>query len=165
LVITNGTDEFGGKNMSQSTVARDFLKELASLIGATVIVRTSTGKTFTGKMKGYDSSSLSVCLADARDAEGKLYLRIFLSGHTVLEIVKTEEPFDLKGLAEQLESLFPPGEVRFIEDARVVLVLNKVRVTEQGVEGTGPLADRIRKVYQRFVEEQQAKTTEAPASE
>ncbi len=143
--------------MSQSTAARHFLKELASLIGATVVVSTSTGKIFTGKMKGYDPSSLSVCLSDARGSDDKIYHRIVLTGHTILEIVKTEEPFDLKGLAEQLETLFPPGEVKFIEEAQVILVLNKVRVTEQGVEGTGPLADRIRRVYTRFVEEQEAK--------
>lgn len=143
--------------MAQSAGSRQFLKELASLIGATVMVTTTTGKTITGKMKGYDPNSLSVCLADARDSEGNVYHRIFLSGRTVLEIVKTEEPFDLKGLAEQLEALFPPGEVKFIEEARVIMVLNKVRITDQGVEGTGPLADRIRKIYERFVEEQQSK--------
>lgn len=146
--------------MAQSTGARAFLKELASLIGATVVVRTNTSKTLTGKMKGYDYSSLSVCLADAHDSEGTLYPRIILYGHTILDIVKTKDPFDLKGLAEQLETLFPPGEVRFLEDARVIMVLNKVRITEQGVEGTGPLADRIRKVFTRFVEEQQTKTEE-----
>jgi hypothetical protein len=90
-----------------------------------------------------------------------LYHRIVVTGHTILELVKTEDPFDLKGLAEQFETLFPPGEVRFLEDARVIVILNKVRVTEQGVEGTGPLADRVRKVYTRFVEEQQAKTEES----
>ncbi len=143
--------------MSQSTAARHFLKELASLIGATVVVTTSSGKAFTGKMKGYDPSSLSVCLSDARGSDDKIYHKIFLTGRTILEIVKTEEPFDLKGLAEQLETLFPPGEVKFIEEAHVIVVLNKVRVTEQGVDGTGPLADRIRRVYNRFVEEQEAK--------
>ena len=140
--------------MSQSTGARHFFKELASLIGATVVVRTNTAKSLTGKMRGYDPSTLSVVLGNARDAEGNLYHRILITGHTILELVKTEDPFDLKGLAEQLETLFPPGEVRFLEDARVIVVLNKVRVTEEGVEGTGPLADRIRKVYTRFVEEQ-----------
>ena len=146
--------------MAQSTGARQFFKELASLIGATVVVSTSTGKTLTGKMKGYDPTSLSVVLADARDADGTLFHRIVLTGHTIVELVKTEDPFDLKGLAEQLETIFPPGEVRFIEDARVIVVLNKVRVTEEGVEGSGPLADRIRKVYTRFVEEQEVKTEE-----
>ena len=146
--------------MAQSTGARQFFKELASLIGATVVVSTSTGKTLTGKMKGYDPTSLSVVLADARDGDGTLFHRIVLIGHTIVELVKTEDPFDLKGLAEQLETLFPPGEVRFIEDARVIVVLNKVRVTEEGVEGSGPLADRIRKVYTRFVEEQEVKTEE-----
>jgi small nuclear ribonucleoprotein (snRNP)-like protein len=128
------------------------------LIGATVVVTTNTGKALTGKMRGYDPTTLSVVLADAHDAKETLYHRIVITGHTILELVKTEDPFDLKGLAEQLETLFPPGEVRFLEDARVIVVLNKVRVTEQGVEGTGPLADRIRKVYTRFVEEQDAKT-------
>ncbi len=146
--------------MSQSTGARHFLKELASLIGATVVISTTTGKALTGKLKGYDPASLSIALADAHDADGTFYHRIIVTGHTILEIVKTEEPFDLKGLADELETLFPPGEVRLIEDARVILVLNKVRVSEQGVEGTGPLADRIRKVYTRFTEEQQAKSTE-----
>ncbi|MDO8124555.1 MAG: Lsm family RNA-binding protein [Candidatus Hermodarchaeota archaeon] len=144
--------------MAQSTGARHFFKELASLIGATVVVSTNTGKTLTGKMRGYDPTTLSVVLADAHDKKGMLYHRIVITGHTILELVKTEDPFDLKGLAEQLETLFPPGEVRFLEDARVIVVLNKVRVTEQGVEGTGPLADRIRKVYTRFVEEQGEKT-------
>jgi small nuclear ribonucleoprotein (snRNP)-like protein len=144
--------------MAQSTGARHFFKELASLIGATVVVSTNTGKILTGKMRGYDPTTLSVVLADAHDKKGTLYHRIVVTGHTILELVKTEDPFDLKGLTEQLETLFPPGEVRFLEDARVIVVLNKVRVTEQGVEGTGPLADRIRKVYARFVEEQNAKT-------
>ena len=146
--------------MAQSTGARHFLKELASLIGATVVISTTTGKTLTGKLKGYDPASLSMALSDARDADGTSYHRIIVTGHTIIEIVKTEDPFDLKGLADELEALFPPGEVRLIEDARVILVLNKVRVSEQGVEGTGPLADRIRKVYTRFMEEQQAKKTE-----
>ena len=144
--------------MAQSTGARHFFKELASLIGATVVVSTNTGKTLTGKMRGYDPATLSVVLADAHDDKENLYHRIVVTGHTILEVVKTEDPFDLKGLAGQLETLFPPGEVRFLEDARVIVVLNKVRVTEQGVEGTGPLADRIRKVYTRFVEEQDTKS-------
>jgi len=147
--------------MAQSPGARHFFKELASLIGATVVVSTNTGKMLTGKMRGYDPATLSVVLADSHDEKGNLYHRIVVTGHTILEVVKTEDPFDLKGLAEQLETLFPPGEVRFLEDARVIVVLNKVRVTEQGVEGTGPLADRIRKVYTRFVEEQDAKTDDA----
>ena len=146
--------------MAQSTGARHFFKELASLIGATVVVSTNTGKTLTGKMRGYDPNTLSVVLSEARDAKGELFHRIIVTGHTILELVKTEDPFDLKGLAEQLETLFPPGEVRFLDDARVIVVLNKVRVTEHGVEGTGPLADRIRKIYTRFVEEQQSKTEE-----
>ncbi|MFW9830247.1 MAG: Lsm family RNA-binding protein [Candidatus Thorarchaeota archaeon] len=149
--------------MAQSTGARHFFKELASLIGATVVISTNTGKSLTGKMRGYDPATLSVVLSDARDSKGTVYHKIVVTGHTILELVKTEDPFDLKGLAEQLETLFPPGEVRFLEDARVIVVLNKVRLTEEGVEGTGPLADRIRKIYTRFIEEQKTKAEETPS--
>jgi hypothetical protein len=44
--------------------------------------------------------------------------------------------------------------VEFFEDSRIIRVLKKVRVTEDGVEGEGPLADRIRQVYDKYILEQ-----------
>ena len=43
--------------------------------------------------------------------------------------------------------------VRYIPEARVITVMERIRVTEKGVEGAGPIAERVRTIYERFVEE------------
>ncbi len=132
--------------------AREFYKALAFLLGKYVKVITVNGKSFLGFLKGYHPDSLSVCLDDAKDNEGNVLPRVVLSGKIVAEIVLSEKPFDLKGLAQELEKMFPLGEVKFYEDPGLITVLGRVKVTSQGVEGTGPTADRIRQAFERFVE-------------
>lgn len=139
--------------MPEDVAGRNFFKELASLVGSAIIVTTADGKTFTGEMRGYDPNSLSVCLASARDAEGKSFHRLILNGSIVGKIVKAEEPFDLRTLASEIQRLFPPGEVKYIEEARVIQVLDKIKVTEAGVEGSGPLTERVKMIYDKFVQE------------
>jgi hypothetical protein len=44
--------------------------------------------------------------------------------------------------------------VQSFPEASVLVVMNKIRVNETGViEGTGPAADRVRDIYNRFVAE------------
>ena len=44
--------------------------------------------------------------------------------------------------------------VKYYEEARVIVVANRVKVTEEGVvEGTGPIAERVRKIYEEYVAE------------
>jgi small nuclear ribonucleoprotein (snRNP)-like protein len=139
--------------MPEDVAGRNFFKELASLVGSTVTVTTTDGKTFMGEMKGYDPNSLSVCLGSARDGEGKSFHRLIVNGSIVGEIVKAEEPFDLRTLASEIQRIFPPGEVKYLEEARVIQVLDKIKVTEAGVEGSGPLTERVKMIYDKFVQE------------
>ncbi|WXG43113.1 MAG: Lsm family RNA-binding protein [Promethearchaeati archaeon SRVP18_Atabeyarchaeia-1] len=139
--------------MPEDLAGRNFFKELASLVGSVVAVTTTEGKTYTGELKGYDPSSLSVCLASAKDGEGRSFHRLVLNGSIVRHIAKTEEPFDLKTLANEIQRIFPPGEVKYIEEARVIQVLDKIKVTESGVEGSGPLTERVKTIYEKFVEQ------------
>ena len=44
--------------------------------------------------------------------------------------------------------------MKLYEDSGLVVVLERVKVTEKGVEGTGPVADRVSSIYVRFVKEQ-----------
>ncbi len=132
----------------------EFFKELSALLGSRIEVNTDIGKSYTGILKGFDRNTLSIVLAEAKDNQGNFYHRIFIRGEKINEIVKAEEPFDIKGLYHELQKIFPPGEVEFFEDSRIILVLKKVRVTEDGVEGEGPLADRIRQVYDKYILEQ-----------
>jgi hypothetical protein len=139
--------------MPEDVAGRNFFKELASLVGSTVTVTTTDGKTFMGEMKGYDPNSLSVCLGSARDGEGKGFHRLIVNGSIVGEIVKAEEPFDLRTLASEIQRIFPPGEVKYLEEARIIQVLDKIKVTEAGVEGSGPLTERVKMIYDKFVQE------------
>jgi small nuclear ribonucleoprotein (snRNP)-like protein len=141
--------------MSESTASRRFFRELAAILESPVLVKTENGKSYQGTFKGYDPNTLSVSLANVKDEKGVFYHRIFLYGSKIMELLKTEEPFDLGGLAEELQRLFPPGEVKYIEEARMISILNKIKVTEDGVEGVGPLAERVKKVYDAYFKEKQ----------
>ena len=141
--------------MSESASSRRFFRELISLLESPVNVIMTSGKTYGGILKGFDVNTLSLVLANAKDNEGNLAHRVFINGNNIVELVKTEEPFDLKGLAEELQKIFPPGEVKYMEDARIISIHNKIRITEKGVEGTGPIAERVRKVYDHYFEEKE----------
>jgi len=130
-----------------------YLRELASLLDKNVSVRTVYNKKFRGKLIGYDPSSLNIILSNAKDEENNYYARILVRGEVISEIIREEEPFDLKGLAQRLEKLFP-NNVTLLEDAGVIIVMDKVRVTEDGViEGSGVIAEKVKKVYEQFIQE------------
>jgi len=127
--------------------------ELASLIDKQVTVKTTLGDIFTGKVVAIEFPEFHVCLADVIDGNGEKHPRVIIRGEVIAEIFRKEKPFDLKGLAERLEKLFP-NMVKYYEEARVITIMDRVRVTEQGVvEGTGLVADKVKKVYDAYVEE------------
>ncbi|MHA2362888.1 MAG: Lsm family RNA-binding protein [Candidatus Hodarchaeales archaeon] len=77
--------------------------------------------------------------------------KVFININEVSQIVIEEAPFDLVGLTSELEKVFrQPGHVKFYEESGLIVVLDRVRVTEKGVEGAGPVADRVRAIYERF---------------
>jgi len=132
---------------------RRFFTEVAALVDKNVIVSTTTGKTFSGVIVGINPDNLSLCLANSKDEEGKALHRVFLNGGVVAQILGVEKPFDLKALAERLEKVFPTM-VRLYEDKGFIWVMDKVKVTEKGVvEGSGPAAERVQKVFGQFMSE------------
>ncbi len=71
----------------------------------------------------------------------------------VAQISSTEKPFDLKALASRLEKVFPTM-VKLYEDKGFIWVMDKVKLTERGVvEGSGPAAERVQRVYEQFISE------------
>jgi small nuclear ribonucleoprotein (snRNP)-like protein len=118
-----------------------------------VIVSTTTEKTFSGTLIGINPDTLSLCLGEAKDQEGKILHRVFLNGNIVAQILSVEKPFNIKALADRLEKVFPTM-VRLYEDKGFIWVMDKVKATEKGVvEGTGPAAERVQKVYEQFISE------------
>ena len=140
-----------------SVAQRRFFTEVSALADRNVIVATTAGKTFTGTLIGINPDNLSLCLAGAKDEEGRVLHRVFLNGSVVAQILSVEKPFDLKALADRLEKVFPTM-VKLYEDKGFIWVMDKVKVTEKGVvEGSCPAAERVEKVYATFMSEVKGK--------
>lgn len=136
-----------------SLAQRKYFTEIAALVDKTVIATTTIGKIFTGTLVGINPDNMSLCLSDAKDETGKIANRVFLNGNTVTQILATEKPFDLKALAGRLEKVFPTM-VKLYEDKGFIWVMDKVKLTEKGVvEGSGPAAERVQRVYEQFMSE------------
>lgn len=136
-----------------AATGRRFFEELGQLVTKPVIVEDNKGKTYEGILLGFDSQSMSVALGDVKSSGGTLMHRLFLTGNSIAKIMATESPFNLDGLKERLERVFP-NMVQYYAEAGIMVVMGKIRVNETGViEGTGPAADRVRDIYNRFVAE------------
>jgi small nuclear ribonucleoprotein (snRNP)-like protein len=136
-----------------SVAQRKFFTEVSALVDKNVIVSTTGGKTYSGTLIGINPDTLSLCLGEAKDEEKKLLHRVFLNGSVIAQILTVEKPFDLKALADRLEKVFPTM-VRLYEDKGFIWVMDKVKLTEKGVvEGSGPAAERVQKVYEQFISE------------
>lgn len=132
---------------------RRFMEEITSLLQKIVTVSTPDGKSFTGVLSGVDSHSLNLCLTDAKDDSGRVVHKLFLNGSIVLQVFSSEKPFNLQALADRLERVFP-RMVKVNESAGVIVVMDRIRVSEKGIlEGSGPASERVQKVYDEFIRE------------
>lgn len=132
---------------------RKFFGEIGTLLDKLVMVVTMNGKSYTGTLVGISPDTLSLCLSEAKDEKGHVIHRVVLNGSVVSQILAIEKPFDLKALSERLGKVFPTM-VRIYEDKGFIWVMDKIKVTEKGVvEGTGPAAERVQKVYAQFISE------------
>jgi small nuclear ribonucleoprotein (snRNP)-like protein len=140
-----------------SVAKRKFVGEIGMLLDKTVMVITTDGKKYTGTLSGIDPDTLSLSLSDAKDEKGAIIDKVFLNGSTLGQILTIEKPFDLKALSERLEKVFPTM-VKLYEDKGFIWVMEKIKVTEKGViEGSGPIAERVNRVYNMFTKEAAAK--------
>ncbi len=139
-----------------SVAQRKYFTEVAALAEKIVSVTTINGKCFTGTLIGVNPDNLSLAMADAKEEGGKTVNRLFINGSTVAQIVTAEKSFDLKALAQRLEKVFPTM-VKLYEDKGFIWVMDKVKLTERGVvDGSGPAAERVQRVYTQFVSEAKA---------
>jgi len=136
-----------------SMAQRRYTNEVSALMDRQVTVITVNNKTYNGMLIGVNPDNLSLVLGDAVDPDGKIIPRVVLSGSTVAQILSVEKAFDLKGLAERLERVFP-RMVKLYDKEGFIWVMDRVKVTENGVvEGSGPAAERVERVYTQFIRE------------
>ena len=133
---------------------RRFMEEITAQLQKVVTVSTNDGKNYTGTLTGVDSHTFNLCLTDAKDESGRLLHKLFVNGNRVLHVSSSEKPFNLQALADRIERVFP-RMVKLSEPAGVITVMDRIRVSEKGIiEGTGPAAERVQKVYEEFTRDQ-----------
>jgi small nuclear ribonucleoprotein (snRNP)-like protein len=134
--------------MSALTI-RKFYEEILQFVGKKVLIETSYDKNYSGTLSAIDEK-LDIVL---ENVEGQGILRIIINGSFVKEIKLLEKPFDLKGLADRLSRVFP-GLVKIRDDVKAIIVMDKIKVTEYGIEeGSGLAADRVKSIYEEFMRE------------
>jgi small nuclear ribonucleoprotein (snRNP)-like protein len=139
--------------MSDVAAMRVFNRELAAVVGATVEVVINTGKTYAGTLKGIDQNTLSIVLSDVV-ADGETSIpKIFLYGSSIVSFSVAEREVSLEGLAKELEKTFPPGGVQFYPETGIILVMNKIRISKDGIEGSGPLYERVAVIADDWLKE------------
>jgi small nuclear ribonucleoprotein (snRNP)-like protein len=140
-----------------SVARRKFFGEMGTLIDKSVMVITVDGKKYTGTLSGIDPETMSLSLSEVKDTKGTRLNKMFLNGSIIEQIFTIKKPFDLKALSARLEKIFPTM-VKLYEDKGFIWVMEKIKVTENGVvEGSGPAADRVQRVYSLFTKEAESK--------
>ncbi|BAJ50683.1 nuclear ribonucleoprotein [Candidatus Caldarchaeum subterraneum] len=141
--------------MSSAVASKRFSDEFALIMDRVVKVVTSSG-VYTGRVLAYNPNDYSLWLADAKEESGNVYSKIFLAGAGIIRIEVLETGPDMSALVERLNRLFP-NLVVYHKESDTIVVMDRIRVSREGVFGEGPAAERVRKVYEEFMREQKAK--------
>ncbi|MDH5646208.1 MAG: Lsm family RNA-binding protein [Candidatus Heimdallarchaeota archaeon] len=131
-----------------SNLTRQFKGELNNFDKKNIILTTTYDKVISGMLIGMGDDN-SVIIADAVIG-GEKHHRMFISGTVIAEIILGDAPFDMHGLRIELEKIFKKTGVRYFDDTRTIVVMDRYKVTESTVEGDGPVADRIRSIWQSY---------------
>ena len=142
-----------------ANLTRAYSSELNAFASKNIIVKTTSGRIIKAILVGLNPEDMNLILGDVV-VEGEQHHRMFLAGTQVAEITLGERPFDMNKLKMELERVFKKTGVRYFDDTRTILVMDRYKVTEESVEGEGPVVDRIRRIWQSLKEEFAGSTTE-----
>lgn len=124
------------------------MEELVTLVGKCIAIETSDGRMYEGDLLGVDDK-LNLIIKNVKGKESGTF-KMVINGAFVKEIKLIEKPFNLRALAERMNRVFP-GMAKISEDIGAIVVMDRYKVTENGVEGTGLTADKVRDVYNEFL--------------
>jgi small nuclear ribonucleoprotein (snRNP)-like protein len=131
---------------------RQYNSELQGLIDKIVKVYIKGGeKFFVGQLKGISEDS-NLILENVTNEKNKKFPKILVSNSYFDYVSVEDEPFPMQALADRISTIFSKGHVNYIEEQNIISILNgKIVVSEDGVKGSGPSADRVKKIYDQFV--------------
>ena len=130
-------------------ISRKFAEESIQFLGKKVSIETSDNKNYSGILVGL-SEKFDLIL---NNVDSPQIQKLMINGLFVKEIKLLERPFDLKALADRLSRIFP-GLVKIRDDIGAIIVMDKIKVTEYGLEeGSGLAASRVKAIYDEFLKE------------
>ncbi len=129
---------------------RLFNTEIQGLIDKVVKVYLEEDKFFVGQLKGVSEDG-NLILNNAKNEKNKTFPKILIRNSFYNFVSVEEEPFPMQALADRIAKIFSKGHVDFKEDNNVISILNgKIIVDEEGVRGSGPSAERVKKIVEQF---------------
>ncbi|MGC9148501.1 MAG: Lsm family RNA-binding protein [Sulfolobales archaeon] len=148
--------------MSIAQGPRRFATELNNIIDRRIIVRLTDGKVYKGILLGVDQPTMNLVLGEAEDEQGNRYYRVFISGTRFSEILIEEmplfDPDEFANLASQRLGINPVN-IKVMRDIGVVMILDRYKISANGVEGSGALATRIYDLWEEYMKNKKAKKT------
>ena len=130
-------------------ISRKFAEESIQFLGKKVSIETSDNKNYSGVLVGL-SEKFDLIL---NNVDSPNIQKLMVNGLFVKEIKLLERPFDLRALADRLSRIFP-GLVKIRDDIGAIIVMDKIKVTEFGLEeGSGLAASRVKAIYDEFIKE------------
>jgi small nuclear ribonucleoprotein (snRNP)-like protein len=129
---------------------RSFNTELGLLLDKVVKVYLDKEKFFVGQLKGV-SETQDLILINAKNEKNKEFPKLLVRSTFYNFVSIEEEPFPMQALSDRIATIFSKGHVNYIEDQNIISILNgKIIVDENGVRGSGPSAERVKKIYDQF---------------
>ncbi len=129
---------------------RLFNTEIQGLIDKIIKVYLEDEKFFVGQLKGISEDG-NLILINVKNEKNKAFPKILIRNNFYNYVSVEEDPFPMQALAERIAKIFSKGHVDFKEDQNIISILNgKIIVDENGVRGSGPSAERVKKIVDQF---------------
>lgn len=144
----------------QSAANREFNKHISSALNQMCKVELEfEHRYYIGRLVGVDMATLSLCLESVKDEKNNKIDKIFIRGNSWTTLQTIGEPFPMEKLLERLKKILPGEEITLNDDNTIHLLGGKLKISEKGVDGRGPTAERVQKVFESFVQEISQKHT------
>ncbi|ARM75887.1 Lsm family RNA-binding protein [Acidianus manzaensis] len=137
------------------SITRKAVYDINSLLDKNIIVKLTNNKTYIGQLVSFDLAPFLITLANAKDNENKMFYKVIINGNLVSEIIVQSEPiFNPKEFADIVQKSLNlrQADIKVYDEAGVVVILDKIKVSENGVEGSGALAQRIYDLFNEYIE-------------
>lgn len=140
--------------MSVVSATRRMMGELNSLLDKKVVVKLKDGTVVKGSLFGFDDRTFHIMLKNASDGHDEYPVMVIMSDF-IAYISSAEAPlFNPDEFAQLVigKLNIREADVKVYPEAGIVVVLNSIRISEKGVEGSGPLAHKIYGLFTEYME-------------